>query len=63
MVPGHELVGTVVEIGAKVTKVKVGDNAGVGVMIDSCLTCETCVNGDEQYCESGGYVHTYNSKK
>jgi uncharacterized zinc-type alcohol dehydrogenase-like protein len=63
MVPGHELVGTVVEVGDKVTKVKLGDNAGVGVIIDSCLTCDSCLGGDEQYCEKGGYTHTYNSKK
>jgi alcohol dehydrogenase (NADP+) len=63
MVPGHELVGTVVEVGANVTKVKVGDNAGVGCMIDSCMECGTCDGGDEQYCENGGSVLTYNSKK
>ena len=63
MVPGHELVGTVVEVGDKVTKVKVGDNAGVGCIIDSCLACEMCAAGDEQYCELGGHTHTYNSKK
>lgn len=63
MVPGHELVGTVTEVGAKVTKVKVGDNVGVGVIKDSCLDCATCENGDEQYCEKGNNVHTYNSMK
>jgi NAD-dependent dihydropyrimidine dehydrogenase PreA subunit len=62
MVPGHELIGTVVEVGSKVKKVKVGDNVGVGVIKDSCLKCGTCVSGDEQYCESG-FVHTYNSMK
>lgn len=63
MVPGHELVGTVVEVGSKVTKVKVGDNVGVGCIIDSCLDCDTCKNGDQQYCEKGGSTHTYNSLK
>ncbi len=63
MVPGHELVGTVVEVGPKVTKVKVGDNVGVGCIIDSCLACDSCHQGDEQYCEKGGNTHTYNSMK
>ena len=63
MVPGHELVGVVTEVGSKVTKVKVGDKVGVGCIIDSCLNCGTCKGGDEQYCEGGGSTHTYNSMK
>jgi len=47
MVTGHEITGTVVEVGAKVTKVKVGDNVGVGCIVDSCLECELCKRGDE----------------
>jgi len=42
MVPGHEIVGKVLSVGANVTKFKVGDLAGVGVMVDSCKTCKTC---------------------
>ena len=63
MVPGHELVGTVVEVGSKVTKVAVGDNVGVGCIIDSCLDCEYCQESEEQYCAKGGSTHTYNSLK
>jgi uncharacterized zinc-type alcohol dehydrogenase-like protein len=63
MVPGHELCGTVVEVGSKVTSVKVGDNVGVGCIIDSCLNCNSCHSGNEQYCENGGSTHTYNSEK
>lgn len=62
MVPGHELAGTVTEVGAKVTKVKVGDNVGLGVVKDACLDCPMCKKGDEQYCQKGA-VHTYNSMK
>jgi len=47
MVPGHELVGVVTEVGSKVTKVAVGDKVGVGCIIDSCLECGTCHGGDE----------------
>lgn len=63
IVPGHELVGKVVEIGSKVTKVKVGDGIGVGCISDACLDCKTCEFGDEQYCLGGKSVHTYNDKK
>ncbi len=59
MVPGHEIVGKVTKVGAKVTKLKVGDSAGVGCLIESCRTCASCKEGLEQYCE-GGIIGTYN---
>ena len=62
MVPGHEIVGRVKAVGADVTKFKVGDLAGVGVMVDSCRNCESCKIGLEQYCDTGGTVFTYNSR-
>jgi len=62
MVPGHEIVGKVLSVGTNVTKFKVGDLAGVGVMVDSCKTCKTCVKDLEQYCEEG-FVGTYNNKE
>lgn len=52
-VTGHELFGKVTEVGSKVTKVKIGDYCGVGCMVDACLTCNQCENGDEQYCMNG----------
>jgi uncharacterized zinc-type alcohol dehydrogenase-like protein len=60
MVPGHEIVGRVQKVGAEVTKLKVGDLAGVGCMVDSCRTCGSCAHGDEQFCENGA-AFTYNS--
>ena len=62
MVPGHEIVGTVAAVGDKVTKFKVGDTAAVGCMVDSCRQCESCKAGEEQYCDRGETVFTYNSK-
>jgi uncharacterized zinc-type alcohol dehydrogenase-like protein len=59
MVPGHEIVGRVTKVGASVGKVKVGDLAGVGCMVDSCRTCASCKKGLEQYCEVGSTM-TYN---
>jgi len=52
MVPGHEIVGRVVQAGPAVTKFKVGDLAGVGCFVDSCRSCASCQEGYEQYCES-----------
>ncbi len=60
MVPGHEIVGRVKQVGSRVTKFKVGDLAGVGCIVDSCRTCESCGQGREQFCEQGS-AQTYNS--
>jgi uncharacterized zinc-type alcohol dehydrogenase-like protein len=62
MVPGHEIVGRVRQIGSSVTKFKVGERAGVGCMVDSCRTCPSCREGLEQYCEVG-MVGTYNGRE
>ncbi len=51
MVPGHEIVGKVVELGSKVSKFKIGDLLGVGCFVDSCRSCRSCTEGLEQYCE------------
>ncbi|MFD9881291.1 NAD(P)-dependent alcohol dehydrogenase [Streptomyces alboflavus] len=60
MVPGHEIAGVVAEVGADVTKFKVGDRVGVGCMVDSCRECENCKAGLEQYCAQGN-IQTYNA--
>lgn len=59
-VPGHEIVGRVVSVGEHVIKFKVGDNAAVGCMVDSCRECQYCKEDLEQYCEVGN-TGTYNS--
>ncbi|MGH7858819.1 MAG: NAD(P)-dependent alcohol dehydrogenase, partial [Candidatus Binatia bacterium] len=59
MVPGHEIVGTVVKTGGEVEKWKAGDVVGVGCFVDSCRECEACRAGEEQYCERGMNL-TYN---
>lgn len=59
MVPGHEIIGRVLEVGAQVTRFKAGDRVGVGCMVDSCQHCRSCGKGWEQYCENGA-TYTYN---
>jgi uncharacterized zinc-type alcohol dehydrogenase-like protein len=62
MVPGHEIVGKVVKVGPSVSKFKIGDTVGVGVIIDSCSTCKNCQAAYEQYCLEGP-TGTYNAKE
>lgn len=59
MVPGHEIVGRVTKVGNHVEKYKTGDLVGVGCMVDSCRTCDSCKDGQEQYCSNGNSM-TYN---
>lgn len=59
VVPGHEIVGRVTQVGPGVTRYKAGDLVGVGCLVDSCRTCSSCAEGLEQYCENG-FVGTYN---
>ncbi len=59
MVPGHEIVGTAVQVGSDVTSVRESDTVGVGCFVDSCRTCDACKQDLEQYCEEG-MILTYN---
>lgn len=63
MVPGHEIAGRVTAVGRNVTKFRIGDLAGVGCMVNSCGNCEHCKKGEEQYCDNGKTVYTYNSRE
>jgi len=51
-VPGHEVVGKVVQVGEKVTKFKVGDRAGITPLLEACKNCQYCKEGKEYLCES-----------
>ncbi len=59
-VPGHEIVGHVVQVGKKVKKFKIGDTAGVGCFVDSCGKCVNCKANEEQFCTKRASF-TYNS--
>jgi uncharacterized zinc-type alcohol dehydrogenase-like protein len=58
VVPGHEIVGKVTQVGKGVSKYKIDDLVAVGCLVDSCRTCNNCKEDLEQYC-SGGWVGTY----
>ncbi len=51
-VPGHEVVGKVVEIGSNDNKFKIGDRAGITPLLEACKVCQYCKEGKEQLCES-----------
>lgn len=53
LVPGHEIVGRVTDVGPEVTHYQVGDKVGVGCMVDSCQECDQCHDHEEQYCRHG----------
>jgi len=63
MVPGHEIIGRVSAVGAAVTKFAVGDRVGVGCMVDSCLACHPCEDGEEQYCPHCVYTYGHTDPK
>jgi alcohol/geraniol dehydrogenase (NADP+) len=49
-IPGHEIVGTIVAVGASVQDRRTGERVGVGWQADSCGICEWCRQGDEHLC-------------
>ncbi|KAK6923252.1 Alcohol dehydrogenase, N-terminal, partial [Dillenia turbinata] len=59
LVPGHEIVGIVTEVGSKVQKFKVGDRVGVGCLVGACRSCDSCSQHLENYCPK--MVLTYKS--
>lgn len=61
IIPGHQTVGVVDEVGEGVTTLKKGDRVGVAWLQQTCGTCEFCLSGRENLCEkaifSGYHVH------
>lgn len=60
MVPGHEIVGRIVQVGSDVKKFKANDVVGVGCFVDSCRTCAPCEEKEEQFCQKHT-AFTYNA--
>jgi len=61
MTPGHEIAGTIAEVGPEASGFEVGDRVGVGCIFNSCGECKWCEAGEEQLCERG-MVMTYSTK-
>ncbi|MEO1480657.1 MAG: NAD(P)-dependent alcohol dehydrogenase [Myxococcota bacterium] len=59
LVPGHEIIGRVSDVGAAVRKYRVGDLVGVGCLVDSCRECSSCDGGEEHHCLNRATL-TYN---
>lgn len=60
LVPGHEIVGVVKEIGSRVGRFKVGDHIGVGTYVNSCRECHYCNEKLEVHCSKGA-TYTFNA--
>ncbi|CAL5342102.1 unnamed protein product [Camellia sinensis] len=58
LLPGHEVVGVVTEVGSKVQKFKIGDKVGVGCLVGACHSCDNCTNDLENHCPK--LIETYN---
>lgn len=52
-IPGHEIVGRVIELGSEASRYRIGDHVAVGCMVDSCQECDQCKKGEEQLCREG----------
>ncbi len=53
LVPGHEVVGVVTQVGTDVTSLAVGDRVGFGWIRDACRQCDYCIQGEENICRNG----------
>ena len=71
IVPGHEIAGTVEEVGPDVANWKPGDRVGISVLFSSCGACTQCLKGSENLCPSwtwtgmmvdGGYAEYFVAK-
>jgi len=52
LVPGHEVIGEIADIGSSVTHLQVGQRVGVGWTSHSCQHCSPCLSGRQQRCET-----------
>ncbi len=53
LVPGHEVVGTIAQVGTNVKHLKVGDAVGLGWFSGSCMICDQCLSGNHNLCADG----------
>jgi alcohol dehydrogenase, propanol-preferring len=56
IIPGHEIVGEVVQVGDKVRRFKEGELVGIPWLHRTCRKCEYCITGRENLCDSKVYT-------
>jgi len=56
VVPGHEIVGSVEEIGPGASRFSSGDRVGIAWLANTCGTCRFCRRGDENLCETATFT-------
>lgn len=50
VVAGHEIIGTIVQLGSEAKGLKVGQRVGIGWTAESCQYCDPCVSGQQVLC-------------
>jgi len=50
IIPGHQIIGNIVETGKNVTRLHVGDRVGIGWIFAACGKCSFCIKGDDNLC-------------
>lgn len=56
IVPGHQIVGTLAEIGDDVTGFRIGDRVGVPWMSSTCMSCKYCHSSRENLCHDARFT-------
>jgi alcohol dehydrogenase, propanol-preferring len=56
IIPGHEIVGAVTEVGADVDEFRIGDRVGIPWLGYTCGTCAYCVSGRENLCDAARFT-------
>jgi alcohol dehydrogenase, propanol-preferring len=56
VVPGHQVVGRIRDVGDGVDTGRVGQRVGITWLAGTCGTCRFCVRGDENLCESAQFT-------
>lgn len=57
LIPGHEIVGHVLNIGKEVSNVQVGDVVTLGVICQSCMKCTYCITGYDNLCSKREFTY------
>lgn len=51
IIPGHQIIGNIVQTGKNVTRLHIGDRVGIGWIFSACGECSFCIKGDDNLCE------------